>query len=129
MTDVRQTKYLQTAEDYMRTIGHATNAEVLTHLRQQFPELSATTVHRLTARMVERGKLAYAPVSPGNAVRFDINRSPHDHFECLACGCLRDVNLPADLLDSLQNVLGDCRFGGRLNVQGTCAKCIEKGEV
>jgi Fe2+ or Zn2+ uptake regulation protein len=128
MTKERQTKYSRAVATHMRAVGHATNAEVIGRLRVEYPELSATTVHRLTARMVQRGELAYAPSSRDGAVRFDANLVPHDHFECLSCGCLRDVVLPQEMIDSLQAMLDGCRFDGRLNIQGTCAKCLVKEE-
>jgi Fe2+ or Zn2+ uptake regulation protein len=124
----RETKYARAVMAYMQTVGHAVNAEVIGHLRLEYPELSATTVHRLTARMVQRGQLAQAPPSRGNAARLDANLTPHDHFECLNCGCLRDVILPQELFDSLQTMLQGCRFEGRLTIQGTCTKCLVKEE-
>lgn len=128
MVSARQTKYSVAVADFMRATGHATNAQILTALRDIYPELSATTVHRLTSRLVERGQLAYAPVTTDNATRFDTNLTPHDHFQCVHCDNLRDIEIPQPVLDQLQKLMGDCRFTGRLTLQGECTHCIKKEE-
>lgn len=124
----RSTKYTTAVKAYLARVGHATNSQILNHLRQASPELSATTVHRITVRLVARGELAAAPADKDNAARFDINTDPHDHFHCLRCDRLRDVELPAALFDSLQSMMGDCRLNGRLTVQGSCDKCLRHME-
>lgn len=106
--------------------GHASNAEVLEHIRLEFPEVSATTIHRITTRMVERNEAGLGPVTIENSLRLDANTSPHDHFQCLTCDCVRDIQLGSDILTSLQAQLGDCRFSGSLTIQGTCANCLKE---
>lgn len=113
----------------MAAVGHASNADILAHLRVGFPELSATTVHRLTARMCERGELGSAPVTADHAARFDSNLAPHDHFQCLGCDGLRDMQLPDDIMSVLQKAAGDCTFSGRLTIQGTCTSCLKKEKI
>lgn len=125
MARSRKTKYTLAVADYMQSVGHATNAEILAHLRSDYPNLSATTVHRITSSMVDRNELAIAPVAPGNVARFDANLSGHDHFECTQCGCIRDVNVPESCLKNFKELLGECQFSGHLNIQGTCKYCLE----
>lgn len=129
MVDVRTTKYTQAVTDFLEQAGHATNAQILEHLRHGYPDLSATTVHRITARMLERGELAPAPHALDNSARFDANLEPHDHFHCLDCDQLRDMELPAEMSKLIQNCLGDCQLSGRLNIQGSCAKCLNKEKL
>ncbi|MGD8373916.1 MAG: transcriptional repressor [Candidatus Woesebacteria bacterium] len=126
MTSTRQTRYKIATLEYVGSVGHATNADILAHLRNDVPVLSATTVHRVTSGLLANGELASAPPSLDNAARFDANLLEHDHFECKKCGCLRDINLPNDLLDNLRAVLGDCKFSGHLNIQGICGNCLQK---
>ena len=126
MSTERMTKYVLAVQEYMHQAGHATNAQILAHLQQAYPELSATTVHRITARMVERGQLDVAPSGSDQSTRFDANTSPHDHFQCRGCDRLRDVDLPASVFEAMQQQIGDCKVSGRLVVQGTCARCMEK---
>lgn len=128
MTTSRKTKYSIALANYLQVAGHATNAEILRHLRSTYPELSATTVHRITSNMVERGQLALAPHARDNSMRFDANLRGHDHFECMDCDCLRDINLPPSVLDELKKALGGCEFNGHINIQGTCTKCLNNKE-
>lgn len=128
MLKERTTRYIQAVKSYLQQTGHATNAQILRHLQLDYPELSATTVHRITARMVERGQLALAPMAKDSAVRFDSNLSAHDHFQCLNCDRLRDVVLPPVMFESIQEMMGDCKLNGRLTVQGSCNKCLKHTE-
>lgn len=123
MITARTTKYTTDVVAYVRQVGHASNAQILRHLQLDYPELSATTVHRITTRLVERGELATAPVGPDNAALFDANTAPHDHFQCQGCGRLQDVILPANIFAEIQSLIGDCRLNGRLVVQGSCENC------
>lgn len=128
MLKERTTKYTKAVRSYTQQVGHATNFQILSHLHGDYPELSATTVHRITARMVERGELAVAPAGQENAARFDANIHPHDHFQCLNCDRLRDMELPVEMFEAIQNMMGDCKLSGRLVVQGSCNKCIKYTE-
>ncbi len=124
MTAVKNTRYSVAVRDYLRHSGHATNAQILQHLRQSYPDLSATTVHRITTRLLERGTIACAPLSKDHAIRFDTNLEPHDHFQCTRCDRIQDVVLPKELFDSIQQTMGGCKLSGRLTVQGACKKCV-----
>ena len=124
MSEVRTTKYIAAVRDYVRQQGHATNKELWQQLQRAFPEVSATTIHRISQRMVRRGELAQAPAAADNAARFDANTEPHDHFSCTGCGCLRDIVLPAQCREAVQAQLGGCKITGSLTIQGTCANCL-----
>lgn len=122
----RTTKYTTAVAAFISEEKHVTNATILTDLQKAYPEVSATTVHRITSRMVERHELATAPSTLDNATRFDANLEPHDHFQCTNCDGLRDVELPDSIVDSLELIMGDCQLNGRLTIQGRCAKCYAK---
>lgn len=110
----------------MAHAGHATNAQILDHLRKKYQGLMPTTVHRITGRLVDRGELILAPVAINNVGRFDANILPHDHFHCLKCDRLRDVELPPRLLKDMQSIVGDCKISGRLTIQGACSECLKE---
>jgi Fur family transcriptional regulator, peroxide stress response regulator len=120
----RTTKYCRAIESYVITAGHATNAEIIQVLRHNFPDMSATTVHRATTRLVERGVLVAAPKSLDGAMRFDANRSPHDHFMCSQCGMLRDTTIGQTVKPIIERSLGaDCKITGELTISGICKSC------
>lgn len=128
ITASRTTKYSLAVQESIRMKGHATNAEIFEQLRGDYPELSATTVHRVTSRLVQRGLIGLAPQARDGAARFDANIAPHDHFSCSHCSGLRDVVLDRSIFQSLEKELGGCKITGQLLVQGTCSRCNARGE-
>jgi Fe2+ or Zn2+ uptake regulation protein len=83
MITERSTRYTQAAMKYMESARHATNGQILDELRHTYPDLSATTVHRITTRMLERGELICALPTTDKLSRFDVNTTQHNHFHCL----------------------------------------------
>lgn len=112
----------------MERSKHATNAELLEALRQAYPDVSATTVHRVTARMHERGRIGLAPPTEDGSIRYDANAGLHHHFMCKRCRRLKDLELPQTCVTQLEQYLGGCKIRGPLTIQGVCEKCEDKGE-
>ena len=126
MSDVRQTKYSKATLEFFGQKRHATNAEVLDYLHSRLGYVSPTTVHRITARLKQQGKLAEAPQDAAGAMRYDANLTPHDHFMCQLCGGIRDIDI-ADIVSPLiSEQVGGCQITGRLVVQGSCVSCMEQ---
>lgn len=121
----RQTKYCNAIERAIAIAGHATNAELLATLRDTFPDVSATTVHRATARLAERRIIAIAPSTRDGSMRYDANTAPHDHFQCSSCGILRDTNVKDKVIPILESSIGDCTISGQLTITGTCKQCAK----
>jgi Fur family peroxide stress response transcriptional regulator len=126
ITVERQTKYCTSIEQELAIVGHATNAELLATLKRTYPDLSATTVHRATARLASRGKIAIAPSSRDGAMTYDHNTKPHDHFQCISCGILRDTDVKDEVIPILEHTIGDCSISGRLTITGLCKKCMQR---
>ena len=124
----RTTKYISAVREFMTVQGHATNAMVLGHLQATYPDISATTVHRITARLYERGELQLAPSGAANVLRYDANLATHDHFMCDVCGMLRDAQLGDLVRPAIENAIGrDCSISGSLTVSGICKRCHKEG--
>ena len=121
----RQTKYCNAIEAALARLGHATNAELLVALQQTFPGLSATTVHRATARLAARGAIATAPATLEGSMRYDTNTQPHDHFHCSVCDMVRDTDVKDKVIPILQSSIGGCHISGRLTISGVCNTCME----
>jgi len=119
----RQTKYWKAVKETLSDIGHATNAELLSHLQRQFPELSATTVHRVSSRMAERNAIAFAPNAKNGSTRYDNNLKSHDHFQCINCGTLIDTDLKDRLIPLIEESIDGCKISGRLTINGVCKGC------
>jgi len=119
----RQTKYCLAIESILAAKGHATNTEILKQLHQSFPGLSATTVHRATSRLASRGKIGVAPPTRDGSMQYDANPIPHDHFQCSACGILRDTHIKDKLIPILKASIDGCSISGQLTINGTCKNC------
>jgi len=128
MTDTRTTKYSLEVQKFFEKAGHASNAEVLYHLKNVFRDVSATTTHRITARLHERGVLGSAPSDRSGCMRYDSTTRPHDHFVCDGCDGIRDLDVSSKLLPTINDALGGCKVTGNLIIHGYCEKCINTGE-
>ncbi len=122
----RRSKYCQEIIRAMKRLGHATNAELHLCLRQKYPELSVTTVHRATARLAERGNLCIAPTASDGSVRYDANIKPHDHFICAKCGLVQDIDIKDSVIPILEDSMKECCLTGRLVISGICKGCSTK---
>lgn len=125
----RQTKYCTQIEKIVQRLGHASNAQILAELHSSYPDVSATTVHRATARLASRGELGIAPVDSSGAMRYDANADPHDHFLCEHCGLLRDVDIASHLGPMLEDAIEGCQVSGRITISGTCKACANGGNI
>ena len=123
-TMTRQSKYCTAIEQAIAGLGHATNADLLKVLQVAFPNVSATTVHRATARLRDRGVIGIAPADLDGSVRYDANPAPHDHFMCSSCGLLRDAHVKEQVSKVLEDHIGDCQISGQLTISGICKSCI-----
>jgi len=119
----RETKYCNAIRNVIGKLGHATNNDILTALRHEFPDLSATTVHRATARLAGRDEIGIAPSNKQGATRYDTLARPHDHFNCNVCDRLCDANLRDKILPIIENTVKDCSISGVVVVTGICRNC------
>lgn len=128
MKNARLTPQIKAITEIMAHCGHATNAELLQTLRKTYPTISATTVHRITNRLQQRGQLSHAPSDAQGSMRYDSHLPPHDHFICDSCGGIRDIDVAESLIPTISKALGGCKITGRLVIRGNCEKCSkEKG--
>lgn len=123
VTAGRESKYCDAIRSTVALLGHATNAMIIVELRKAYPTISATTVHRATARLAARGELMAAPADLQGAMRYETDKTPHDHFLCTLCGQLRDVDIASEVAALLEEKLVECRPSGRVVVSGVCSRC------
>ena len=119
----RDSKYCVAVREFVAMAGHASNAAILHGLRQIFPSVSATTIHRITARLLRRDELGLAPNDVDGALRYDANTLEHDHFMCQNCGRLRDLRIPVRLKKRLAKQVESGAQRGCLTVIGQCENC------
>lgn len=124
----RQTKYATAVYETLQELKHATNGEILDSVQEKYPEVSATTIHRVTARLKLRGLIGYAPKPANGSERYDITAEPHHHFMCATCSGVCDVPETKDarrVIEQLKDLSGECALVGTLTLSGICKKCKE----
>ncbi len=126
MQAVRETKYTQAIIDVLAELGHGTNSDIATKLRESYPDVSDTTVHRATTRLAERGQISVGPRDIDGSLRYDANTEPHDHFICTGCRGIRDIDIAKEIMPIVQEALGGCGVDGRLEIKGLCIHCNER---
>lgn len=110
-------KYLYSRDD------HPTADMIYTSIREEFPNISLGTVYRNLSLLIELGEIR--KLTTDGADRFDAKLTPHSHFICRKCGCVRDVmnSLKKPVEDeSLFQELGtveECR----MEFYGICNSC------
>ncbi len=122
----RTTKFVEEIMPVLKQRGHATNHELMLLLQETFPDVSATTVHRLTNRLKERGLIGLAPPCRDGSARYDSNPQPHHHFMCTRCDRLCDVeqsDAAERVIANIKQLSADCAIAGSLTMQGICKKC------
>lgn len=125
----RQTKYTAAVYEALIDLRHATNLQILNALQQTFPEVSATTVHRVTTRLKSRGMIGCAPKPTDGSERYDITAAPHHHFMCISCSAICDVpetDEARQVIDQLKELSGECAIAGTLTLRGICKPCVKK---
>ncbi|MCA1807596.1 MAG: hypothetical protein LC687_07095, partial [Actinobacteria bacterium] len=73
MPTLRKTKYTDAVRTATTQLGHASNSDIIEMLRADYPDISATTVHRITTRLHDSGELSLAPSKEDGAMRYDSN--------------------------------------------------------
>lgn len=119
----RESKYCRLLRSILGRGGHWTNAQLLDELRGLYPSLSATTVHRITLRLLERGEIRQAPQTHDGAVRYEARLEEHDHFLCSECDTIQDMQISRSIIESLRESVAGCNPSGPMIIQGQCGKC------
>lgn len=109
--------------------GHPTVSEVYEAVREQFPTLGLATVYNVLNVLTERGTIRALPFA--QAVRFDVNVSPHANLVCTRCGRIADLEDCDDVLATLRERAGSQTHfqlaQERIDLYGLCPECASNG--
>ncbi|MBC8479208.1 MAG: transcriptional repressor [FCB group bacterium] len=101
---------------------HPTAHEIYEHARDGFPNISLGTVYRNLNQLVENNLLL--SIVDNNIQRYDGNLADHQHFLCLHCEELYDVNISLeDFVLSSKAEIGHEVHGTELKMTGICKYC------
>jgi Fe2+ or Zn2+ uptake regulation protein len=109
------------------TDEHPSAAAVYRAVRDRLPGVSLATVYRNLRLLAARGLLAERPGL--DALRFDGNTAPHDHFTCVGCGRVYDLppQAPVRVRDRVRARTGFEVLGHCMEFFGRCARCRARG--
>ena len=110
----------------MNRCDHPTADALYTTLREQFPNISLGTVYRNLNLLVDLGEIKKIPSGDG-IDHFDYDTSPHYHFVCRQCGCIRDLPMPvSDTPEQEAAAFVDGTIEDHsLIFRGVCSSCRE----
>lgn len=119
---------------YLRSTDvHPSADMVFAQLKPEIPDLSLGTVYRNLSMFRQQGVIV--SVGTVNGIeRFDGNTQPHVHFICTGCDAVIDMHrlqIPMELTQSAQSILGGEVENYSLTFTGRCAQCannLQKGE-
>jgi Fur family peroxide stress response transcriptional regulator len=83
---------------------HPTADEIFARVKSQLPTISLATVYNCLETLVQCGLVRQVNLERG-ATRYCPNLHEHAHFHDEATGQIHDVDLPADLMAQLREVL------------------------
>ncbi|MGL5259951.1 MAG: Fur family transcriptional regulator [Lachnospiraceae bacterium] len=123
---LKYSRQREAIKEFMLTrCDHPTADVVYMNVRNEFPNISLGTVYRNLTLLSDMGELLRIRVGDG-VDHFDATCSPHYHFICQKCGCVKDLELP--IFDSIDNIASGS-FNGEITghvtyFYGTCSDCL-----
>ena len=116
------TKQRQVIWDVIQSApGHLTAEQIYQLAKKQLPQIAMGTVYRNLGLMVQDGEIQRIE-SAGGPDFYDKNNAPHEHFYCVSCGSLIDMDVP-DLKQFLQERTGEPILSCQLSVRYVCRSC------
>lgn len=109
------------------TTDHPTADEVYQHMRGLIPNISLGTVYRNLSQLAASGNILRL-TADGKTDHFDACITPHYHFLCRSCGCVRDIPLEPDisLTDEANRVSEHLIESVNIMFSGTCKDCLKR---
>lgn len=103
-------------------LGHATNKQLWEAVTAELPDLSLTSVHRISCRLRETGDIGCF-VGLNQEHILDSRADRHSHFMCNNCGEVRDIEVEDEVTKSIQSQLDGGLIESGLMISGKCKRC------
>ena len=127
MLKLNYSRQRQAIKDYLAsTKEHPTADTVYSNVKQQFPKISLGTVYRNLNLLTDIGE-AVKISTPGGRDRFDGDAMPHNHFHCVDCSRMVDLDLDMTHIHKINDIAGN-NFEGTIQSSSTlfygmCGEC------
>lgn len=111
----------------VKSKDHPSAENILKKVRRKIPNISHDTVYRTLSWLVDNDLIFQVGVVKGVA-RYDGNLQFHYHYVCTNCGMIGDIfpknssNLSISEITPENFKISDIR----LEIRGTCTKCMQK---
>ena len=128
---MKQLKYSRQRESIksclMSRKDHPTADAIYASIREEYPNISLGTVYRNLNLLVELGEIQKLRCGDG-ADHFDGDTSPHHHFICRECGCIKDLPLSdSENINQMAQEYVDGTVDSLITyVYGVCGDCLRK---
>lgn len=109
---------------------HPTATWIYEQVKSRMPGVSLGTIYRNLKLLQEEGIILELDYGSGLS-RFDGNPENHYHFRCDQCGCIFDMDKPADreMEREVAQRTGFVITCHRLEFRGLCAECLKMVEA
>ncbi len=116
-------------EALLQSDQHPSAESVFRRVRQVFPSISLDTVNRTLLTLSEIGT-AFIVEGSGEAKRFDAKLDDHQHFKCVKCRRIIDIDQEPFDLTSLPESLpeGFKVLRATVYIEGLCNLCIKNSQ-
>lgn len=105
--------------------SHPTVDEIYKTLKPELPSLSKTTVYNVLNLFIEKGIVIGVNIS-SNETRYELDETPHSHFQCSVCKTLYDVPVVETIIQT-RELDGFEIARQEVLLKGICPKCKQKG--
>jgi Fe2+ or Zn2+ uptake regulation protein len=105
---------------------HPTAEMIYEALIKKIPTISVTTVYNTLGAFLEKGIIAAETIT-GTEIRYDFAPRPHQHFLCLKCGRIYDIDIKCPFgNDSKDAIDGHKIYEIHGYFKGVCRVCRDK---
>jgi len=109
-------------ESVRSTVNHPTAQEVFEQVRTAMPTISLATVYRDLAQLANHGEIR--TIQTGESLRYDGRISDHQHFQCIRCHTLYDLDISLEkFVFELEMKNEHEVIGYELILNGICNNC------
>ncbi len=106
--------------------NHPTASEIMARLRQKGISIPKSTLYNVLSLFSEEGIVV--PLSVDGEIRYDIDTTPHAHFQCIVCGKVYDISLEDIKINLPKSINGHMVISHNICIKGICRDCLEQME-
>lgn len=106
----------------VKKLNHTTNRQLWNVVKQDIPDITLTSIHRITQRLRLEGYVGCLPTFNGENV-IDANPLSHSHFLCRQCNKVENIVINESIIKSIHNQLNHISNNGILLIVGNCCDC------